>query len=113
MRAVVYHRYGPPDVLRIAEVPRPEPRADEVLIKVHAAAVTRADCATRDANRNGGIGVSIVSRLVSGLVRPRQPILGSDFAGTVTAVGSAVRRFRVGDEVFGSSGFQFGAHADF
>jgi NADPH:quinone reductase-like Zn-dependent oxidoreductase len=113
MKAVVYERYGPPEVLRIAQVPRPEPTADELLIKVHAAAVTRADCATRDANRNGGLLVSIISRLISGPRRPRQPVLGSEFAGTVEALGPRAREFAVGDAVFGSTGFGFGAHAEY
>jgi len=113
MKAVVYDRYGPPDVLRIAQVARPEPKADEILIRVHAAAVTRADCATRDANRKSGLGISIISRLISGLRRPRQPILGSEFAGTIEALGPGAREFTVGDAVFGNTGFRFGAHAEY
>src|SRR5215813_3023556 len=113
MKAVVYDRYGPPDVLRIAQVARPEPKADEILIRVHAAAVTRADCATRDANRKSGLGISIISRLISGLRRPRQPILGSEFAGTIEVLGPGVREFTVGDAVFGNTGFRFGAHAEY
>src|SRR5947207_10372881 len=113
MRAVVYDRYGPPEVLRIARVARPEPQADEVLVKVHAAAVTRADVATREANRRSGPLVSVISRLVSGFRRPRQPILGSEFAGAVEQIGSAVTQLGVGDRVFGSTGFRFGAHAEY
>jgi NADPH:quinone reductase-like Zn-dependent oxidoreductase len=113
MKAVVYNRYGPPEVLRIAQVSRPEPTADEILIKVHAAAVTRADCATRDANRSSGLFISIISRLISGLRQPRQPILGSEFAGTIEALGPLAREFAVGDPVFGSTGFHFAAHAEY
>jgi NADPH:quinone reductase-like Zn-dependent oxidoreductase len=113
MRAVVYDRYGPPEVLRLADVQRPVPRVDEVLVKVHAAAVTRADCATREANRRSGLLISVISQLVSGVGRPRQRILGSEFAGVVEALGAAVTEFSVGDRVFGSSGFRFGAHAQF
>lgn len=113
MRAVLYNRYGPPDVLRIEEVARPAPREDEVLVKVHATTVNRADCATREANRRSGLAVSILSRLISGVRRPRQRILGSEFSGEVEVVGSAVGEFAVGDPVFGNSGFQFGAHAEF
>ena len=61
MQAIVYQRYGPPQVLHLAQVPRPAPKADEILIKVHAAAVTRADCATREANRKSGPATSLVS----------------------------------------------------
>ena len=113
MRAVVYDRYGSPDVLHIAEVPRPTPNAEQVLVKVHAAAVTRADGETRSANRRSGRAISTISRLVFGLRTPRQPILGKDFSGEVAEVGSGVSRFKVGDEVFGSTGFRFGAHAEY
>lgn len=113
MRAVVYERYGPPEVLRLEEVAQPVPQADEVLVRIHATAVTRADCATREANQRSGLAVSLLSRLVSGLRRPRQRILGSEFAGVVKAVGGAATEFAVGDPVFGSSGFGFGAYAEF
>ena len=76
MRAVVYDQYGPPDVLRFEEVEKPSPKDDEVLIKIHASTVNRLDCHTREANRRSGLAVTLLSRLVSGLRRPRQPILG-------------------------------------
>ena len=113
MRAVVYDRYGPPDVLRIEDVEKPVPKEDEILIKIHATTVNRADCATRDANRKSGPWVMVISRLVSGIRRPRQRILGSELAGEVEAVGPAVAEFTVGDRVFGNTGFGFGAHAEF
>jgi len=113
MRAVVYDKYGPPDVLRLEEVEQPVPKEDEVLVKVHATTVNRSDVLTREANRRGGLAVTFVSRMVSGLRRPRQPILGSEFAGEVVAAGAAVREFAVGDRVFGTSGLRFGAHAEF
>jgi NADPH:quinone reductase-like Zn-dependent oxidoreductase len=113
MRAVVYDTYGPPDVLRVEEVERPVPKEDEVLVKIHATTVNRSDCATREANRRGGLAVTFISRLVSGLRRPRQRTLGNELAGEVEAVGGAVNEFAVGDQVFGTSGFRFGAHAEF
>jgi 2-desacetyl-2-hydroxyethyl bacteriochlorophyllide A dehydrogenase len=113
MRAVVYDRYGPPDVLRIEDVERPAPKDDEVLVKVHAATVNRMDVHTREANRSSGIWVMGISRLVSGVRGPRQRILGSEYAGVVEAVGAAVTEFKVGDRVFGSTGLGFGAHAEF
>ncbi len=113
MKAVVYDRYGPPEVLRLEDVERPVPKEDEVLIRVHATTVNRLDVHTREANRRSGMAVSFLSRLVSGLSRPRQRILGSEFAGEVDAVGAAVREFTVGDHVFGNSGLRFGAHAEF
>ena len=109
----MYDRYGPPDVLRLEEVERPVPMDDEVLVKVRAVAVTRADCATREANRRSGVAVSLISRLISGIRRPKQRILGTEFAGDVEATGAAVKGFGVGDQVFGTSGFRFGAYAEF
>ena len=113
MRAVVYDRYGPPDVLRLADVERPVPAAGEVLVKVHATTVNRFDTATREANRRSGLAISLMSRLVSGIRRPRHRILGTEFAGEVEAVGAAASEFAVGDKVFGTSGLRFGAHAEY
>jgi NADPH:quinone reductase-like Zn-dependent oxidoreductase len=113
LKAVVYDTYGPPDVLRLEDVPMPVPKDDEILIRVHATTVNRLDVHTREANRNSGMAVSVLSRLVSGVRRPRQRILGSEFAGEVVAVGPAVTEFAVGDHVFGNSGLRFGAHAEF
>ena len=113
MKAVVYDRYGPPDVQRIEDVERPVPKADEVLIKVRATTVNRLDVHTREANRRSGLAVSLLSRLVSGVRRPRQRILGSEFAGEIEAAGAAPGEFAVGDYVFGNSGLRFGAHAEF
>ncbi len=113
MRAVVYDRYGPPDVLRLEDVAKPKPADDEVLVKVQATTVNRFDTATREANRRSGLVISWISRLVSGLGRPRHRILGTEFAGEVEAVGAAVPDFAVGDRVFGTTGLRFGAHAEF
>jgi NADPH:quinone reductase-like Zn-dependent oxidoreductase len=113
MKAVVYDRYGPPGVLRIEEVEQPAPRDDEILVRVRATTVNRLDCHTREANRSNGLVISGVSRLVSGIRRPRQPILGTEFAGEVAAAGSAVTRFGPGDRVFGNTGLRFGCHAEF
>ena len=113
MRAVVYDKYGPPDVLRIEDVERPVPKQDEVLVKIRAVAVTRADCATREANRRSGLVVSLISRLISGVRRPKQRILGTELAGEVEAAGASVDHLAVGDQVFGTSGFRFGAYAEF
>src|SRR6202023_2712206 len=113
MRAVVYDRYGPPEVLRLEDVARPIPTEDEVLVRIHATTVNRLDTATREANRRSGLAISFISRLVSGLRRPRQRILGTEFAGEVEAVGAAVSEFAVDDQVFGTSGLRFGAHAEF
>ena len=113
MRAVVYDRYGPPEVQRLEDVERPVPKEDEVLIKVHATTVNRLDAHTREANAKAGPAVSLISRLVSGVRRPRQPILGSEFAGEVVAAGRGLTEFAVGDRVFGNTGLRFGAHAEY
>ena len=106
MRAVVYDQYGPPDVLHIEEVDQPVPKEDEVLVRIHATTVNRTDCGVRSAE-------TFVIRFLTGLRRPRQRILGSEFAGEVEAVGPSVREFAVGDHVFGNSKLRFGAHAEF
>jgi NADPH:quinone reductase-like Zn-dependent oxidoreductase len=105
VRAVVHDRYGPPDVLRIEDVEPPVPKDDEVLIRVHATTVSRTDCALR-------AGEPFFSRFITGVRRPRQRVLGSDFAGEVTEVGVGVREFTPGDRVFGIKPWKFGAHAE-
>lgn len=112
MRAVVYDRYGPPDVLRLEDVAQPVPKDDEVLVKIHASTVNRLDVHTREANVKSGPIVSLLSRLVSGVRRPRQRILGSEFAGEVAAVGASVSEFVVGDQIFGTTGLGFGTNAE-
>jgi NADPH:quinone reductase-like Zn-dependent oxidoreductase len=107
MKAVVVDRYGPPEVQRIEEVETPIPNADEVLIKVRATTVTRTDSGVRAAK-------PFFIRLIFGLRRPKQRILGTELAGEVEAIGPGVTQFAVGDHVFGStSAFRSGAHAEF
>lgn len=106
MRAVVYERYGPPEVLRLEEVERPVPKDDEVLIKVHASTVNRTDTGLRSAEY-------FISRFITGLLRPKRKIPGTELAGEVVAVGPAVTEFEVGDHVFGVSAKTAGAHAEF
>jgi NADPH:quinone reductase-like Zn-dependent oxidoreductase len=103
MKAVVHDRYGPPEVLRIEDVPRPVPNEDEVLVKVHATSVTRTDCGFRAAH-------PFFARIFTGLLRPKRRIPGLELAGNVEAVGAAVTEFEVGDEVFGVRG---GANAEY
>jgi NADPH:quinone reductase-like Zn-dependent oxidoreductase len=104
MRAVVCDRYGPPEVLRLEDVERPVPEADQVLVRVHATTVNRSDCGHRSAT-------PFFTRAFSGLRRPRWRIPGMEFAGEVEAVGAAVTEFEVGDHVFGVKGS--GAHAEY
>ncbi len=94
MKAIVYHKYGPPDVLELKEVEKPTRKDDEVLIKVQAAAVNYADWALLT-------GKPFVVRLMGGLLKPKNKILGADIAGRVEAVGKNVTQFQLGDEVFG------------
>jgi NADPH:quinone reductase-like Zn-dependent oxidoreductase len=103
MRAVVHDTYGPPEVLRIEDVPRPVPKADEVLVKVHATSVTRTDCGFRAAE-------PFFARVFTGLLRPKRRTPGLELAGEVEAVGAAVTDFDIGDEVFGIRG---GANAEY
>jgi NADPH:quinone reductase-like Zn-dependent oxidoreductase len=104
MRAVVYDRYGPPEVQRMEEVDRPVPAEDELLVRVHATSVTRTDAGLRSAD-------IFISRFVTGIVRPKERVLGMEFSGTVEAVGATVSEFAPGDEVFGI--VPSGAHAEF
>jgi NADPH:quinone reductase-like Zn-dependent oxidoreductase len=103
MRAAVHDSYGPPDVLRVEEVERPEPSDGEVLVRVHASTVTQTDCHMRRAK-------PFIWRFMLGLSRPKRRVLGSELAGEVTAVGAAVTDFEVGDRVFG---MRSGAHAEY
>ncbi len=104
MKAVVFDRYGPPEVLRVEEVERPAPKGDEVLVKVHATTVNRSDCGFRGAE-------PFFTRFFTGLLRPKHRTPGMEFAGEVAAVGGAVKEFSVGDEVFGLKGT--GANAEY
>lgn len=106
MKAAVFDRYGGPEVVRIAEVEKPEPRDNEVLVRVLATTICAPDWRIRAAK-------PFFVRAISGLFRPKLRILGLEFAGRIEAVGARVTRFRPGDDVFGSAGFRFGAHAEY
>src|SRR5262245_8434831 len=108
MKAAVYRRYGPPDVVRIEEVPRPDPQAGQLLVRVRATTVSAGDSRLRSARVPPGFGVPM--RLGFGIAGPRTPILGWDFAGEVAAAGSSVSRFAPGDRVFGAG---MGSHAEY
>jgi NADPH:quinone reductase-like Zn-dependent oxidoreductase len=106
MKAAVLTSYGPPDVVRIADVAKPAAKDNELLVKVYATTVNRTDCGFRAAK-------PFVVRFFTGVVRPKVTILGTEFAGEVEAVGNAVSAFKVGDRVFGFSGDRLGAHAEY
>ncbi|MFZ1680470.1 MAG: NAD(P)-dependent alcohol dehydrogenase [Rhizobiaceae bacterium] len=111
MRAAVATAYGPPDVVRIVEMPKPVPGPGEMLVRIHAASVSSGDWRLRSGVVPTGFGLLI--RLALGFRRLRQPILGNDYSGVVEAVGEGVARFRPGDAVFGSAGGKSGCHADY
>jgi NADPH:quinone reductase-like Zn-dependent oxidoreductase len=110
MKAVLFYRYGPPEVLQFKEVEKPVPKANETLLKIKAAAVTIGDCEMRRPEITSFTW--FMARLYFGLRKPRIKTLGSYFAGEIVSVGSAVESFRVGDQLFGISP-TFGAHAEY
>lgn len=111
MRAVVYTRYGSPDVLDFRELPIPTPKQNELLVRSKATTVTSADWRLRSLSTPRGFGA--LARLAFGITGPRQPILGSELAGDVVAVGAQVSHFKPGDQVFAFTGSRLGCHAEF
>ena len=107
MKAAVYDRYGPPEVLHVKEMPKPTPRANEVLIRIRATTVNRTDCGFRKPE------YGFIIRPLHGLFRPRKHILGSELSGEIEAVGQDVKTLVPGDEVFGLTASNFGAHAEY
>jgi D-arabinose 1-dehydrogenase-like Zn-dependent alcohol dehydrogenase len=106
MKAIVCTRYGPPDVLQLQEVEKPVPKDNELLIRIYAATVGLSDVMTRE-------GAPFLTRFFTGLTRPKNPILGAEFAGEIEAVGRDVKRFRNGDPVFRVDLSGLGAYAEF
>ncbi|MCT0207006.1 NAD(P)-dependent alcohol dehydrogenase [Synechococcus sp. CS-1332] len=111
MKAAVAERYGPPEVLRIKEIATPTPKDNEILIRIHVTTVTSADWRVRSQTVPTGFG--LIMRLVFGLRKPRQPILGSELAGVVAAIGRDVTRFKVGERVFAFSDVGMGCQAEY
>jgi NADPH:quinone reductase-like Zn-dependent oxidoreductase len=106
MKAAIYTKYGPPEVVQVTDIPKPVPGHYEVLIRIKAATVNRTDAGFRSA-------VYVISRLWSGLFKPKYPILGCEFAGTIETIGSSVTKWKAGDAVFGYNDKQFGGHAEY
>jgi NADPH:quinone reductase-like Zn-dependent oxidoreductase len=106
MKAMIYTKYGAPDVVELKNIEKPTPKANELLIRIYAATVTATDSAFRK-------GEPWITRTFTGLLRPRIPILGDMLAGEIEAVGQDVTLFKPGDQVFGSTGPGFGAHAEY
>jgi len=107
MKAVVYEKYGPPEVVQLKEVEKPVPKDNEVLIKIFATTVNRTDYGFRKPE------YPVIIRLINGMFKPKRKILGSELAGVVEAVGKNVKLFKVGNEVFGLTGNNFGTHAEY
>ena len=112
MKAIVYSRYGPPDVLNLKEMDKPIPKDNELLIKVHAAEVTKADCELRSFN----FPVKwfwLPMRIAMGITRPKKQVLGGYFAGEVVSMGGDVTKFEKGDLVFGTANLRMGAYGEY
>lgn len=112
MKAVACTKYGAPDVLKVTDIPKPVPKDNEVLIKIHA-----TTCHIGDTKVRGFTGIpfwqKIPFRLYLGILKPRRPVLGMELAGEIESVGKDVKRFKVGDQVFACTGFEFRAHAQY
>ncbi len=106
MKAIVYTRYGPPEVAKLMEVSKPIQKDNEVLVKVYASTVNRTDSGFRSAEY-------FISRFWTGLLRPKYHILGCEFAGIIEAIGKSVIAFKVGDKVFGYNDKTFGGHGEY
>lgn len=106
MKAIVYTKYGPPEVLHVKEVDKPVPKDGQLLIKIYATTVNRTDCGFRSAHY-------FISRVITGLAKPKNQVAGSEFAGRVVEVGTNVNGFKLGDNVFGFEDVKSGAHADY
>ena len=106
MKAIVYTKYGPPEVAHLMEVANPKPKDNEVLIKVYASTVNRTDSGFRSAEY-------FISRFWSGLLRPKYQILGCEFAGIIEEIGKCVKEFKKGDKVFGFNDKSFGGHGEY
>ena len=111
MKAAIYKSYGPPSVVQIADVPKPEPGDGEILIRLCSASLSSADCRLR--SLRVPTGFKTLMRLSLGLIGPTKQILGTDLAGVVEAVGPGVTRFKEGDEIFADTGTDLGTHAQY
>jgi len=111
MKAILWTRYGPPDLLQLGEVEKPTPNDNEILIKIHAATVSPGDCEIRRFDIHVLFWLPL--RLYMGIRNPKRPILGMEMAGEIEAVGKDVKGYTPGDQVFGGGGMRFGGHAEY
>jgi len=112
MKAIVYTKYGPADVLQLKELEKPTPKDNEVLIRVHAAEATKADCELRSF-KFAVMWFWLPLRVATGIFKPKKPVLGGYFAGEVESVGKDVSKFEIGDRIFGTTRLRFGAYAEY
>ncbi len=113
MKAIVCTKYGMPDVLQLREVPRPPAKKRDVSVKIHATAVNTSDCFIRSGIPTAPLLSRTMLRLVIGIQKPRQPILGLVLSGEIDRIGEAVTRFQKGDRVYGFTGIRFGTYAEY
>ena len=111
MKAVLWTKYGSPDLLKLGSVEKPKPKVDEVLVKTHAATVTPGDCEMRRFDMHVLFWLPL--RLYMGIFKPKRPILGMELAGEIEEVGSEVKNFKKGDQVMAGTGLRFGAYAEY
>ncbi|GHG06185.1 NAD(P)-dependent alcohol dehydrogenase [Thalassotalea marina] len=111
MKAAIWTAYGNPTVLKVEEIEKPIPKNNEILVKVYSSAVTTGDCRMRRFDVPNGMW--LLTRLAFGVFKPRKSVSGMDFSGEVFAVGHDVSQFKVGDRVFGTTGMELGANADY
>ena len=111
MKAIICTKYGPPEVLKLVEVVKPEPKDDEVLIRIYATSVTASDIYIRSGHVKWSLMIPF--RLMMGLTGPRNPIIGEVLSGEIEATGREIKRFRPGDRVYGLTGFSLGAYAEY
>jgi NADPH:quinone reductase-like Zn-dependent oxidoreductase len=119
MKAIVCTKYGPPEVLKLRDVEKPVPKDNEVLIKIHATAVTASDCIVRGFNMPGRPRfpkkqiMELMMRIAIGFTKPRNSIIGLILSGEIESVGKDIKKFKKGDNVYGFTGFSFGAYAEY
>jgi NADPH:quinone reductase-like Zn-dependent oxidoreductase len=106
MRAAIYTQYGPPEVIHFADIPKPQPKPNEVLVKIIATTVNRTDTGFRKAEY-------FIIRFFAGFFKPKNQILGTEFSGIIESIGSDVKTFKIGDQVFGLNTYKFGTHAEY
>ena len=119
MKAIICTKYGPPEVLQLKEVEKPIPKNNEVLIKIRATAVTASDCIIRAFRMPGRLRfpkkqiMELMMRMVVGFTKPRNPIIGLVLSGDIESVGKDIKQFKKGDQVYGFTGYSFGAYAEY